>query len=550
LAELCEALSATRKRGEMVALVGEFLTQLRPQEIEPAVCMLLGRAFPRWSSKTLEIGWITLQGLILELSRAKPEDFLKEFDKTGDLGAATRALFEECHSKYVMLVEKPLELLEVSETLEKIASATGAGARERKLRLLQGLLARATPLEAKYLIKIIIGEMRTGFQDGMMELVTSRAFGFSSELIHRAAMFAGDVATVVKIASQRGEAGLRGLKPQVFVPVQPMLAQSVNDVAEALAAHGGESAFEYKFDGARVQVHKLGEEVRIFSRRLSDITESLPDIVSLARSLRAGEAILEGEVVALGARNKPLPFQHLMRRFRRELEIERMVEEVPVGLYLFDAILVDGISLVDSLYRERRVRLAQVAGEVPLTEQLVTPDEGEARRFVERALRDGHEGVMAKQLNGPYIPGIRGKLWLKIKPVLEPLDLVIVAAEYGYGRRHAWLSDYYLAARDEETGEFLVVGKTFKGLSDREIVEMTEKLKELAVKQEGRRVIVRPHIVVEVACNEIQRSPKYPCGVALRFARITRIREDKGPENADTLQRVMEIYRGQVKRRG
>jgi DNA ligase-1 len=236
-----------------------------------------------------------------------------------------------------------------------------------------------------------------------------------------------------------------------------------------------------------------------------------------------------------------------MQRFRRERDVERMMRELPLGLYLFDLLHLDGESLVDLEYLKRREKLGQVT-DLPLTKQLITDDAEEARKFLEEALAEGHEGLMAKELESPYVPGIRGKKWLKIKPALEPLDLVIVAAEYGYGRRKDWLSDYYLAARDAETGEFSTVGKTFKGLTDGEIIEMTKRLKELAIRREGRRVVVKPEIVAEVSYNEIQRSPKYKCGMALRFARITRIRDDKGPEDADTIQRVKEIYERQVKR--
>jgi DNA ligase-1 len=227
-----------------------------------------------------------------------------------------------------------------------------------------------------------------------------------------------------------------------------------------------------------------------------------------------------------------------------------MVEKIPVKLYLFDVLYLNGESLISLPYTQRRQILGEISGEVPLTKQLVTDNVEEARLFLKEAINHGHEGLMAKRLDSPYTPGIRGKHWLKIKPVLEPLDLVIVAAEYGYGRRHEWLSDYYLAARDAETGEFLTVGKTFKGLTDAEIIEMTKRLKELAVKEEPRRVVVIPKIVVEVAYNEIQKSPKYKCGMALRFARITRIREDKAPEEADTIQRVREIYEKQFLKKG
>jgi len=277
----------------------------------------------------------------------------------------------------------------------------------------------------------------------------------------------------------------------------------------------------------------------------------LPEIVkTVQENVKAKEAIFEGEVIAVDGLGNPVPFQHLMRRFKRVHKIEDMVKKIPVKLCLFDILYLNGESLVSTSYLQRRKILAVNVGKITLAKQLVTDKAEEAEQFLKEAIDAGHEGLVAKKLNGKYVPGIRGKRWLKIKPVLEPLDLVIIAAEYGYGRRHEWLSDYYLAARDSETGEFLTVGKTFKGLTDAEMIEMTRRLKELAIKEEHRRVVVIPRVVVEVLYNEIQKSPKYRCGMALRFARINRVREDKIPEEADTIQRVREIYEKQFLKKG
>ena len=384
-----------------------------------------------------------------------------------------------------------------------------------------------------------------------MEQAVSKAFQIPLEVVQKASMTIGDIGEVAAIAKTKGMEGLSKIGFKVFRPVSLMLAQMANDAAEALKEHDGRTAFEYKLDGARVQIHKLGDEVRIFSRRLTDVTQSLPEIVETARkNVKAKEAILEGEVIAVDNLGFPVPFQHLMRRFKRVHAIEDMVEKIPVKLYLFDILYLDGESLIAVPYLQRRRILAENAGEIPLTKQMITDKIEEAERFLKEAIGAGHEGLMTKKIDSPYTPGIRGKRWLKIKPVLEPLDLVIVAAEYGYGRRHEWLSDYYLAARDPETGEFLTVGKTFKGLTDAEFIKMTKRLEELTVKEEPRRLVVIPKIVVEVTYNEIQKSPKYKCGMALRFARINRIRDDKTPEEADTIQRVKEIYERQFLKKG
>jgi DNA ligase-1 len=329
-----------------------------------------------------------------------------------------------------------------------------------------------------------------------------------------------------------------------------MLAQMAEDPEEALKQHGGRTAFEYKLDGARVQIHKANINMRIFSRRLTDITTSFPDVVEIVReNIKADECILEGEIIAVGRESHhPLPFQHLMRRFRRVHEIDKMVKQIPVKVYLFDMLYVDGESLIDRPYVERRERLSEIAGRIPLTSHLVTDDQELTDKFLKRAIDEGHEGLVAKRLDSPYTPGVRGKHWFKIKETLDSLDLVIVAAEYGYGRRHGWLSDYYLGARNNRQG-FSIIGKTFKGLTDDEIIEMTKRLKETAIEEEGHKVTVLPKIVVQVAYNEIQKSPKYKSGMALRFARITRIRDDKNPDEADTIERVRQIYEKQFVRK-
>jgi len=536
----------------MIDLVSDFLNNLEAEEVEPAVSMILGRPFPKWSQQTLDVSWATLTGIIRRLTKADWKVFTEAFGKTGDVGSATKILFESSKiDKQSTLFERKLTILEVKRGFEAIAETAGLGSREKKERLIEALLSLASSLEAKCLIKIFIGEMRTGFYEGLMEQAVSKAFNIPLEIVQKATMTIGDVGDVAAMAKNQGKEALLKVGFRVFRPVGLMLAQTASGVVEALKEHGGETAFEHKLDGARVQIHTRGNDVKIFSRRLTDVTPSLPEIVQLVRkNVKAEEAILEGEVIAVDSQGYPIPFQHVMRRFKRVHAIEDMIKRIPVKLYLFDVLYLDGESLISLPYTRRRRILADHAGEIQLAKQLVTDKMEEAERFLKEAMDVGHEGLVAKKLASEYTPGIRGKRWLKIKPVLEPLDLVIVAAEYGYGRRHEWLSDYYLAARDIETGEFLMVGKTFKGLTDAEIIEMTERLKELTIKEEGRRVVVIPRVVVEVLYNEIQKSPKYECGMALRFARINRIREDKTAEEADTIQRVREIYEKQFLKKG
>ncbi len=552
LSELLEKVEATKKRLEIISLTAAFLKNLDAEEVEPAVSLILGRPFPKWSQKTLDVSWATLSEILHRVTAVDWNVFVEAFSSTGDIGSATKAVFEKTKvKKQSLLIDKLLTITEVRQTMEKIAGASGAGSREKKERLTAALLTQASPVEAKYLIKIFVGEMRTGLHEGLMEQAVAKAFEIPLATVQNASMVLGDIGEVAAKAKEEGEEALLKMGFKVFRPVKLMLATVADDVAHALAEHGGETAFEYKYDGARVQIHELNGEVRVFSRRLTDVTQSLPETVeAVKRNVNAGEVILEGEVIAVDDAGFPIPFQHLMRRFKRVHGVRFMAEKIPVKLYLFDILYLNGKSLISLPYVQRRQILAENAGEIPLSTQIVTAMKGEAEKFLAEALGAGHEGLMAKKLDSLYTPGTRGKRWLKIKSILEPLDLVITAAEYGYGRRHGWLSDYYLAARDAATGEFLIVGKTFKGLTDAEIVDLTKRLKELAVKQERHQVVVLPRIVVEVAYNEVQKSPKYRSEMALRFARITRIREDKTAEDADTIDRVREIYEKQFAKKG
>jgi len=535
----------------MVDYVADFLKRLQPDEVEPSVSMILGRPFPKWDQRVLEVSWATLSALIKRLTNIDWSAFREAFSKTGDIGDATKTVFEASKiRRQATLLEKPLTILEVRHKLESVAETSGYGSRERKERLVETLLSEATPLEAKYVVKILIGEMRTGFHEGLMELAVSKSFAIPLEAVQRASMLIGDIGEVASIAKIKGRDAILKLQFKVFRPIKPMMAQMAEDVNEALKETDREMAFEYKLDGARIQIHKSNDDVRVFSRRLTDVTESLPEVVQLVKDeVKAQQAILDGEVIAVGEEKSPLLFQHVMRRFRRVHGIEEMAKQIPVELQLFDVIYLNGQSLIDLPYTERRKKLEEIIGRILLTNQIITKDPNQAEQFLREALDKGHEGLVAKKLDSPYTPGIRGKRWFKIKRTLESLDLVIVAAEWGYGRRHNWLSDYYLAARDAETGRFSIVGKTFKGLTDQEIIEMTRRLKELTIREEPHRVVVVPKIVVEVAYNEVQKSPKYECGMALRFARITRIRDDKTPEEADTIQKVREIYEKQYQKK-
>ena len=409
-------------------------------------------------------------------------------------------------------------------------------------------MARASTDERETLQRIIAGEMRTGVSDGLVLEAIARAFAAPLETTRRAALMLGDLSQVAALAARGGAAALASATARAGVPLLPMLAQIADDLEEVLVAHGGTSALEYKYDGARIQLHHDGERIGIWTRRLSDVTASLPDVVETARrELAASPFILDGEVLALDAAGRPLPFQELMRRFRRVHEVERLVRAMPLTLHFFDCLMADGRALIDEPYRHRWEALAAVTGGRHLAERTIVTSPAAVREFLAQALAAGHEGVMAKDLRSAYEPGGRGKRWFKLKSA-ETVDCVIVAVDRGSGRRSGWLSNYHLAVRDGET--FADVGKTFKGLTDQQFAEMTERLWALATSDDGYTVRVRPEVVVEVAYNEIQKSPTYPSGLALRFARVTRIRDDKAPGEATTLAELRALYERQFTTKG
>jgi DNA ligase-1 len=387
----------------------------------------------------------------------------------------------------------------------------------------------------------VVGELRQGAVEGLMQEAVAKAAGVPADRVRRARMMTGDLAKVAR-AALGGEPGeLAAFATQLFRPVHPMLAGSAEDPETALMELG-EAVLEYKLDGARIQVHKSGDEVGVFSRRLNDVTPAVPDLVELVRALPARELILDGEILALRADGTPHPFQTTMSRFGRRLEIDRMRREIPLTPFFFDLLYLDGSSLVDEPTRRRLAALHDLAPAPIVVPRLVTSDPVEAERFLRTAIERGHEGIMAKSLEAPYEAGHRGRRWLKIKPA-NTLDLVVLAAEWGHGRREGWLSNLHLGARDPVNGGFVMLGKTFKGMTDQMLEWQTKRLLELEVARDGITVYVRPELVVEVAFNEVQGSTQYPGGVALRFARIKRYRTDKTAAETDTIATVRDLYR-------
>ncbi len=518
IANLAAVLAGTTKRLEKRRLIADYLRSVRPDEIPAAVLLTVGKIFPEREQKALNVGWATLDKALRETRQST-------------------------------LVPNPLTVLEVQRAFDSIAATAGKDSVAKKRRQLESLFGRATDSERSILMKNIFGEMRIGVNEGVMLEAIADTAAVDADLVRLAHMFTGDLGRTAAVAVLEGETGLQGLTLRLFTPIKPMMAEMASDFQEVLDAHGGQTALEYKFDGARIQIHKRGDDVRVFSRRLSDVTLSVPEVVEIARRIPVNEVLVEGEVVGLDGKGRPRPFQDLMRRFRRVHEIEALRREIPLRLFLFDIVYRDGAVLIRMPYRERWDLLASIVPPELLAKRVVATDVPAIESFLKEALDAGHEGLMAKALDSDYAPGKRGKKWFKIKPV-ETLDCAIVAAEWGHGRRVGSLSNYHLAVRGGPGAEWAMIGKTFKGLTDAERHAMTVRLQELKTSESEWVVHVRPEVIVEVGYNEIQRSPRYPSGFALRFARITRVRDEKGPADADTYERLQALYDRQFERKG
>jgi DNA ligase-1 len=494
--EVSQRVAEAGGRLDKITRLAALLSRLDPQEVDIAVGFLIG--WPRQGK--LGIGWAAFRD-------ATPAP------------ATTPSL----------------ALAEVDHALQELKEVKGKGSAGARLGMLRALLARCTEPEQRFLMALATGEVRQGALEGVLTEAVARAAALPAEKVRRAVMLAGDLGRAAAVLLTQGEAGLARYRVELFRAVQPMLADSAPDVAGALAQLG-RAALEYKLDGARVQVHKSGDDVAVYSRSANVVTAAVPEVVDAVRRLPSRELILDGEVIALNPAGRPHPFQITMRRFGRRLEVERLRDELPVTPFFFDMLLEDGEELLDRPYSTRIERLAAALPPSLLVPRIVTDELVTAVRFEAEALDRGHEGVMAKSLNAPYAAGRRGSAWLKVKTA-RTLDLVVLAAEWGSGRRQGWLSNLHLGARDP-AGGFVMLGKTFKGMTDEVLGWQTRELLAREVRREGHIVYVRPELVVEVAFNEVQDSSQYPGGLTLRFARIKGYRPDKGAAEADTVEAV------------
>jgi DNA ligase-1 len=505
LVDTSAAVAAASGRLDKIGRLADLLTRLAQDEIAIAVAFLSGSL----RQGRIGLGWRLIAG-----------------SRVVDAAASST-----------------VTLREVDAVFDRISHASGAGSTLEKTGLLRELFGRITRAEQEFVVRLLAGELRQGALEGVLTDAVARASKLPAAAVRRAAMMAGELPRVAEAALTEGETGLARYSIQLLRPVQPMLADSADDVAEALA-RVSDAAFELKLDGARIQAHKAGDEVRVFSRTLRDVTAAVPEVVAAVRAFPARELILDGEVIALDADGAPLPFQVTMSRFGRRLDVERLRGELPLTPFFFDCLYVDGAALIDDAQAARFSALEQVAA-AHLVPNLRGGTREQADAFLESALARGHEGVMAKAIDAPYAAGRRGQAWLKIKAA-KTLDLVVLAVEWGSGRRQGWLSNLHLGARDPEHNSFVMLGKTFKGMTDAMLTWQTERLQSLALAQDGHVVHVRPELVVEIAFNDLQVSPIYPGGLALRFARVKRYRTDKSAAEADTIDTVRAIHRQSV----
>jgi DNA ligase-1 len=429
-----------------------------------------------------------------------------------------------------------LDLRDVDKVFARLLSVRGKNSGNERASLLGDLFARATLDEQNFLGALLVGEVRQGALEGVMLEAIAKAAGVPAGSVRRAAMMAGDLGVVARAALAEGDAGLARYQLETFRPVQPMLADSAEAVADALS-ESVPAAIEWKIDGARIQVHRRDDRVAVYTRNLNDVTAAVPEVVEVVKALPARELILDGEVIALATDGRPHSFQVTMQRFGQRLNVAQLRAERPLTAFFFDVLMHDGASVVDEPLSERLKILDSVTPAALRVPRILTADVEEASRFQDDALARGHEGVMVKTLSAPYAAGRRGSAWLKVKKA-RTLDLVVLAVEWGSGRRKGWLSNLHLGARDPATGGFVMLGKTFKGMTDEILAWQTKELLAREVRREGHIVHVRPELVVEIAFNEVQRSSQYPGGATLRFARVKGYRPDKRAAEADTIDAV------------
>ena len=538
LAQTLDSVSSVSGKKEKVRLLAQYLSGLSPEEAQTAARIAAGRTSERGSADEAQVGYSTLLDVVKDVTGADSRRISEAYLRHGDLGDLAEELLES--KKAQTLFEEPMTLGDVESAFSRLRGAKGQGSLATRKGVVKSLLLRASPLEGRYIVKMFTAEMRTGAVAGLVEDAVSSAFHVPKEEVARAHMVLGDVGLLAKVAAEGKTSSVR-IAP--FRPPNFMLAEPMASAGE-IAEHFGKTAYaERKYDGVRAQVHKQRGTVRVYSRRLEEITKFFPEVVECFAPA-VGEFILDGEILAF-SEGKPLPFQLLQRRLRRVEGLAEAAGNAPVKFFAFDILYKDGKETVDLPLKKRRVLVREVlkGTEGAMTSSEDVGTEAEIQASFRRSRDEGYEGLVVKDPASPYTMGRRGSGWVKLKEELDTLDVVVVAAEYGHGKRAGVISDYTFAVRDGD--DLKVVGKAYSGLSDKEIAGMTARLKEITIEDRGYSRRVKPEIVLEVAFDSIQRSDRHDSGYALRFPRIKRIRTDKSVEQIDTLERVESIFSGQ-----
>ncbi len=566
LVELYEYLERTSSRLSKVEKIAEFLRECDAEALDKVVLLVQGRVFPSYSEKEIGVADKMMVKVIASATGFSEGEVVKEFKETGDLGLTVEKLMGR--KKQMTLVMKELDVEKVFENLRRLASIEGKGSQEVKISLIKELISMAKPKEAKYIVRTVLEQLRIGVAEGVLRDSIAEAFfpekegeekKEAIEAIEWAWFLRPDYSEIARIAKEKGLEGLRKVSLEVGKPYHVLLCEKAKDLKEALEKFE-RPAIEYKYDGARVCIHKKGDKFWFYTRRLENITKQFPDLLDLARKgIKAKECIIEGEMLGINPKTgEPLPFQMLSQRIKRKYDIERMVREIPIQVNLFDVVYHEGKQLFSEPLEKRRKILESIIRPIPgkfqLAERLVTKDLKEAERFYKRALRAKQEGVIVKNLDAKYQPGRRVGYWLKVKPIMETLDLVITGAEWGTGKRANWLGSFVLSCKKGD--EFLECGMMGTGIKEKRTSEgditfedLTNQLKPYIISEKGKEVRIKPKIVVEVAYEEIQKSPNYASGFALRFPRLLRIRFDKSPNDVDDVERVERLYHLQRGRR-
>ena len=532
-ARICEQLEGISGRLEMIGIISRVLPALNDDELPVFIRFVMGRIFPDWSPERLGIGPNLLYEGVAYVAGKHRDDVVSVINRTGDVGRAVEELLAS--KEQTSFFSEDLTLMDVFRDLSAIAAAEGRKSQREKLLLVRRLFTNARPLEGKYLSRIMLEDLRIGVGEGNVREAVAKAYSVDPSLVEHAFQALNDLGQVALLAKE-GSARLEEVKIQLFHPVRMMLAQQ--GTIEGAIADNGMVAAEYKYDGSRFQFHKRGETGKLYSRQLEDVTTALPDVREILMASTGHDVIFDGEVIAMGE-GRPLPFQTVLRRFRRKYDIDSFREEIRMVPNVFDLLFLDGETLIDLPFSERRKKLEGILT-VHLAPQVVSDDPEEINRIYQDALAAGHEGLMLKVPGSPYTPGVRGKNWIKIKPEVDTLDLAVIGADWGEGKRAHLFGSFLLACQDQ--GKLLPLSKVATGFSDEQLQEIYALLRDRVIRQSGKEVGFEPGMVIEVGYSEIQRSPNYETGYALRFPRFIRIRDDKSIDEIETLEGIRDRY--------